>query len=208
MNSKKVLAIDDEQIVLDSVRKILSQEGFEVTTVLSGQEGIRRATADRFDIVLTDIRMPDISGKIVLREVKRVRPALPVVIVTGYTSVQSALQSLKLGASDVLEKPFTPEELVQVVNDAIEKATRFGMHEQGLIHENQIRSIINHAVDDPKFAKQLAENGADLLDQYDLTAAEKLALITGDIEWFEGYMGILPTKLRKFFAMNAKPISA
>ena len=75
-----------------------------------------------YDIVLTDIRMPDISGLIVLRDVKRQKPSLPVIIITGYASVQSAVEAMKLGAADYITKPFTPDQLSEAVATAIAQA--------------------------------------------------------------------------------------
>jgi DNA-binding NtrC family response regulator len=203
MSKRRVLVVDDEQIVLDSVRKILSAEEFEVDTTLNGQEGIQRAAKGAYDIVLTDVRMPDISGKIVLREVKRLKPTLPVVVISGYATVQSAIQSMRLGASDVLEKPFTPEELIRVVNGALAAPAQADMQEQGLMHEEEIRKILNRAERSPEFARELIEKDAEALEGYDLSAAEKLALLTGDVEWFEQYMGVLEPKHKKFFASMA-----
>jgi DNA-binding NtrC family response regulator len=192
MNKKKVLVIDDEQIVLDSVRKILREEaGYEIDTLLSGREGIQRALKNAYDLILTDVRMPDISGKIVLREIKRVKPALPVVIISGYATVQSAIQCMKLGAVNVLEKPFTPDELIQVVKQALVRSVEAISDERGLVHEEEIRSILKRAATDAAFAAQLNENGAEALECYGLTQAEKLALLTGDVEWIEQYMGLL-----------------
>lgn len=118
MKKKKILVIDDEQIVLDSVRKILSADEFEVDTTLSGQEGIKKALFHDYDIVLTDVRMPDTSGKTVLREIKRVKPSLPVIIITGYSNIGSARETMQLGAADYVEKPFTPEELLKAISEA------------------------------------------------------------------------------------------
>jgi DNA-binding NtrC family response regulator len=109
MNTTRALVIDDEQIVLDSVSRILTEDTYEVDTSLSGREGLAKALEGDYDVVLTDIRMPDIGGMRVLRDVKRAKPALPVVIITGYATVRSAVQAMKLGAADYLEKPFTPE---------------------------------------------------------------------------------------------------
>jgi DNA-binding NtrC family response regulator len=195
MKKIKLLVIDDEQIVLDSVQKILREENYDIDATLSGREGIQRAVKNTYDIVLTDVRMPDISGKIVLREVKRAKPALPVVIISGYATVQSAIECMKLGAADVLEKPFTPDELVRVVKQAVTQAV---VEEQGMIHEREIRSILDRAIVDARFARQLNESGADALDIYGLTQAEKLAVLTGDIEWLEQYMGILEPGPKKF----------
>ena len=88
MEKNKALVIDDEQIVLDSVSKILTDEDYEVDVSLSGREGLNQAIEQDYDIVLTDIRMPDIGGMRVLRDVKREKQYLPVVIITGYASVK------------------------------------------------------------------------------------------------------------------------
>jgi len=91
MEKNKALVIDDEQIVVDSVSKILTDENYEVDVSLSGREGLNQAVQKEYDIVLTDIRMPDIGGMRVLRDVKRARPSLPVVMMTGYVEIGSNL---------------------------------------------------------------------------------------------------------------------
>ena len=83
MRNMKILVIDDEQIVLDSVSQILTDENYKVDVSLSGREGFNQAIEKEYDIALTDIRMPDIGGMRVLRDVKRARPSLPVAITTG-----------------------------------------------------------------------------------------------------------------------------
>ena len=119
METQKALVIDDEQIVLDSVSKILREEDYTVDVTLSGREGRDKAIQENYDIVLTDIRMPDIGGMRVLRDVKRAKPSLPVVIITGYATVRSAVQAMKLGAADYLEKPFTPDQLLKACASAL-----------------------------------------------------------------------------------------
>ncbi|HYQ60354.1 MAG TPA: response regulator, partial [Desulfatiglandales bacterium] len=104
MSKKKALVIDDEQIVLDSVRKILTEGDYEVEVTLSGSQGLEWGVHKTYDVVLTDIRMPDIGGMVVLRDLKRAKPTLPVLIITGYANVRSAVQAMRLGASDYLEK--------------------------------------------------------------------------------------------------------
>ncbi|UCG67513.1 MAG: response regulator, partial [Deltaproteobacteria bacterium] len=94
MERKKALVIDDEQIVLDSVSKILADENYEVDVSLSGRKGLESAIQKDYDVVLTDIRMPDIGGMRVLRDIKRAKPSLPVVIITGYATVRSAVQAM------------------------------------------------------------------------------------------------------------------
>ena len=80
MKQNKLLVIDDEQVVLDSVRRVLAEENFDIETSLSGRQGRDLALSNQYDIVLTDIRMPDVGGMRVLRDIKRAKPSLPVVI--------------------------------------------------------------------------------------------------------------------------------
>jgi DNA-binding NtrC family response regulator len=197
MEPKKVLVIDDEQIVLDSIRKILKEEDYEIDASLSGREGLDRAIKEQYDVVLTDIRMPDIGGMRVLRDIKRAKPSLPVVMITGYATVQSAVQAMKLGAMDYLEKPFTPERILEVVAASIHKAATQPLEEQVLINKEEIIKVLERAAFDSEFIADLIYKGAEALEEYDLTGPEKLALLTGDIEWIERNIGTLtPTQKR------------
>jgi DNA-binding NtrC family response regulator len=196
MRPMKALVIDDEQIVLDSVKKILADEDYEVDVSLRGREGIDMARQKQYDIVLTDIRMPDIGGMRVLREVKRAKPSLPVVIITGYATVASSVQAMKLGATDYLEKPFGPEELVKSVASALDMAATQAPEEQALIHKDEIIRILERAASDSDFTSNLLYHGADALDECDLTGPEKLAILTGDIAWVEEHIGEL-TSIQK-----------
>jgi len=191
MEKNKALVIDDEQVVLDSVTKILTEENYEVDVSLSGREGLNQAIQKKYDIVLTDIRMPDIGGMRVLRDIKRANPSLPVVMITGYASVRSSVQAMKLGAADYIEKPFTPDQLIKAVSSALDIAATKPPEEQALIHKEEMITILERAASDSEFIAQLLYEGADALQDYDLTGPEKLALLTGDIEWIEKHMGPL-----------------
>ena len=191
MEKKKALVIDDEQVVLDSVTKILTDENYDVDVSLSGREGLNKAIERQYDIVLTDIRMPDIGGMRVLRDIKRTKPSLPVVMITGYASVRSSVQAMRLGAADYLEKPFTPDQLQEIVASALDIAATQEPEEQALIHKEEMITILERAASDSEFIAKLLYEGADALEEYDLTGPEKLALLTGDIEWIEKHMGPL-----------------
>ncbi len=105
--------------MLDSITKIMKEENCEVDVTLSGRQGLEWAIAKDYDFVLTDLRMPDIGGMRVLRDVKRAKPTMPVVMITGFGNVPSAVQAMKLGAAEYLEKPFAPDALVKVVQKAL-----------------------------------------------------------------------------------------
>jgi len=202
MEKNKALVIDDEQIILDSVSKILKDENYEVDVSLSGREGLNQAIQKEYDIVLTDIRMPDIGGMRVLRDVKRSKPSLPVVIITGYASVKSAVQAMKLGAADYIEKPFTPDQLLKAVDSALDIAATKPPEEQALIHKEEMIKVLERAASDSEFFTNLLEYASDALDEYDLTGPEKLALLTGDVEWIEEEIGPLTRSQRRWLDLR------
>jgi DNA-binding NtrC family response regulator len=141
--------------------------------------------------------MPDIGGMRVLRDIKRAKPSLPVVMITGYATVQSAVQAMKLGAMDYLEKPFTPEKILEVIASSVDRAATQPLEEQALIHKEVIKKVLERAASDSEFISSLLYRGVETLEEYDLTGPEKLALLTGDIEWIERYVGPLtPTQRR------------
>ncbi|NVM24539.1 MAG: response regulator [Desulfobacterales bacterium] len=202
MAKKKALVIDDEQIVLDSVSKILTAENYEVAVSLSGREGLNWAIERPYDIVLTDIRMPDIGGMRVLMHIKRAKPSLPVVIITGYATVRSAVQAMKLGAADYLEKPFTPDQLLKAVASALAIAATQVPEEQILIHKEEMIRVLERAASDDEFLTSLLEYPTDALDEYDLTGPEKLAILTGDISWIEEQIGPLKRSQRRWLELR------
>lgn len=109
----KILCVDDEEIILDSFRKILVIDGYSIDTVEKGQEALGLIQKNHYDFVFTDLKMPEMSGEEVCKAVKNVRPDIDVIIITGYASVSSAVECMKYGAMDYLEKPFTEDELLK-----------------------------------------------------------------------------------------------
>jgi DNA-binding NtrC family response regulator len=198
MPNKKVLVIDDERIVIDSITKILKEEHIEVEGTLSGRQGVEMALSKGYSLVLTDLRMPDIGGMRVLRDIKRAKPELPVAMITGYATVASAVQAMKLGAVEILEKPFSPDALVAVVNKALKYNQPQKTEEQGLIHRDEILQLLERAATDQNLVYDLMHCGADALSDYELTNAEKLAILTADIEWIENNVGRLTPAQRKW----------
>lgn len=116
---KKILIIDDEDIVLKSCMRILRNDNYSIDTAYSGEEGLSKIDQEKYDLVITDLMMPGMSGMDVLRNVKERKLDLTVVIFTGYATAETAREALKMGAFDYIPKPFTPEEFRDVVQNAI-----------------------------------------------------------------------------------------
>ena len=116
-----ILVVDDEKIIRDGCVKILSKEGWAIQTASSGEEGLGLMKNGPFDLLLLDLKMPGLSGIDVLQQVKGLHPDLLVVVITGYATVESAVEAMKAGAYDFIPKPFTPDQLRIVVHRALEK---------------------------------------------------------------------------------------
>jgi CheY-like chemotaxis protein len=119
-----ILVIDDEQIVHESVSRILEDEGYVVDAAYRVDQALEKLSKGGYDLVLTDLMMPDRSGMDAVEAVARDHPDTGVVMFTGYATVDSAVQSMKLGAFDYLPKPFTPDELVEVIGNALDKTRK------------------------------------------------------------------------------------
>ncbi len=117
----RILVVDDEMIVCESCQRILEEEGYEVETALSGREAFDKMKAHPFDIVITDLKMPGISGMEILKTFRKDYPDSIVIMITGFSTVETAVEAMKLGAFDYIPKPFTPDEVSIVVKKAIEK---------------------------------------------------------------------------------------
>jgi len=109
----RILCVDDEPVILDSFRKILVLDGYSVDTVETGKEAIGLIQKHSYDFVFTDLKMPGMDGVEVTKQVKHIRPDIDVIIITGYATVQTAVECMKLGAMDYVEKPFSEEELLE-----------------------------------------------------------------------------------------------
>ncbi len=134
MSKGRLLIVDDDIVVRDSLGKWFESEDFDVTISPGAAPALEILSHDRFDLALVDIRMPGVDGIELQAKLKDVDPQMPVVIMTGYASVETAVRALKNGAYDYITKPFDPDELVHLVSNAI--AHRSAEREVERLREN------------------------------------------------------------------------
>jgi len=115
----QILVVDDELPVCKSIASALGDDAFDVNTALSADEALQVLASQPFDVVITDLMMPGMSGMELLEKIHGTHPDTAVIMITGYPSVRSAVQAVKLGAFDYLPKPFTPNELRSLVSRAL-----------------------------------------------------------------------------------------
>jgi CheY-like chemotaxis protein len=118
---KRILVLDDDPVVGLSCKRILGAEGYIVTSVPKGEEAIKRLSNEEFDLLISDVRLPDIYGIDVLREARQIQPKTDVVIITGYPTLDDAKEAIRLGAFEYLEKPFTPDFMMNVANRVFDR---------------------------------------------------------------------------------------
>jgi nitrogen regulation protein NR(I) len=119
INSGNILLIEDDSSAADALRQVLTDEGYEVAVVTRGDDGLARAEEGRFDLVLTDLRLPGLDGLDLIRRLHASRPRLPIVLMTAHGTTETAIEATKQGAYDYLLKPFEMGELIALVTKAV-----------------------------------------------------------------------------------------
>jgi DNA-binding NtrC family response regulator len=117
----RILVVDDELVICRSCEKVFRKAGHDVSTALSGRQALDLLTRESFDVVFTDLKMMDVGGMEVLKAVKEHYPETIVVVITGYATIASAVETMRSGAFDYLPKPFTAAELMAVLERALER---------------------------------------------------------------------------------------
>ena len=116
-----ILLVDDEEALRNAAEKILIKEGYQVTAVATGEEGLARFKAEGADLLITDLMLPDLDGIEVLRRAKQLRPAVEVIMITGHGSIEKAIEATRLGAYDFIEKPLDKAHLLKAIGKAVER---------------------------------------------------------------------------------------
>jgi DNA-binding NtrC family response regulator len=115
-----ILIIDDEEAIRDSCYMVLQKQGHDVRTAADGVQGLKLLEKELFHAVLLDLKLPGLEGREVLTRIKKDSPEIPVIVITGFATIESAVDTIKRGAFDYLAKPFSPEELRVIVRKALE----------------------------------------------------------------------------------------
>lgn len=121
MTNKRILVVDDEATVCDMLVELLGSLGYEVVSTVNGREALEALDKGEFDLVISDLRMPEVNGRSLLRSIKRENKSLPVVIITGYGTAATPDEMAALGADGYLSKPFMIKEIAKIVTDLLGK---------------------------------------------------------------------------------------
>lgn len=196
----QVLIIEDEPSVAKGLQMVLTENGYMVDLAKTGQSALDTFYKKDFDLLVADLRLPDIDGMEVIRKVKHARPDTEVVVITGYSTVPSAVEAMKLGACDYLSKPFSDDEFKSAVKGALgnreEKFTKkaldtFEAEERKLIQKKEVIRVLDRTTNDERFWRMLMESPTEVLKEYHLSSEARAAITSGDLHWIKNNVGEL-----------------
>jgi FixJ family two-component response regulator len=170
--NRKILIVDDESIVRRNFKRVLDDQGYEVNTAADGIEALELLGKDDYNLIITDMKMPRMSGIEVLKKVRDGFPHIAVVVVTGYGTVDSALEAMKMGACDFIEKPLTSDQ----ISDAVTKA--FERTDSDMLHGAEVeRRVIPEEIYPIDYSEETAEEWSNVLKGF------RNAVAAGRIEY-------------------------
>jgi len=202
-----ILVMEDDLNVAKGLEMILSEEGYQVNLAGTGALAMQAFNEKRYDLLVADLRLPDIDGMEIIKQVKNDTPETEVVVITGYGTAATAVEAMKIGVHDFLSKPFTDDQIKSAINEALitqeskmEKRTvkKAETTEEKLIQKREVSQVLNRTAEDSDFWKDLMENGSIALEEYQLSMEAKAAIVSGDLRWINENVGELTQKQLMF----------
>ena len=202
-----ILVMEDELSVAKGLEMILSEEGYRVDLADTGRLAMEAFKQKRFDLLVADLRLPDIDGMEVIKQVKEAKPETEVIVITGYGTTAKAVTAMKLGVHDFLPKPFTEDQIKTAIGEALKKheakpvealIKKAETEEEKLIQKREVLGVLSRTAEDMDFWCDLMENGSLALADYELSSEAKAAIASGDLKWINENVGELTQKQLMF----------
>lgn len=179
----KILIIDDEEIMRSFLADVLIDEGYDVDVAENGEIGIEKTKGGGFHLIVTDVKMPGVSGIDVLKAAKSIDKNIDVIIMTGYASVNTAVESMKLGAVDYITKPFNIDQIKMIVERTIEKRRMSRQIEEGKFYRKLVSTDVLTDLYNHKYFHQLLDSEIARAQ----THGRNLSVLMIDVDDFSSY---------------------
>ena len=203
-----ILVMEDDLSVAKGLEMVLSEDGFDVNLAGTGELAMEAFRNKQFDLLVADLRLPDIDGMEVIRRIKAQQPDTEVIVITGYGTTATAVEAMKLGVADFLPKPFTEDQITAAITSALhmqeekreaEAAVREPETEaEKIIQKREVIQVMNRTWEDRTFWTDLMEKGSSALSEYRLSSDAKAAITSGDLKWINENVGELTQKQLMF----------
>jgi len=205
--SPTILVMEDDLSVAKGLEMVLTEDGYAVDLADTGELALKAFREKRFDLLVADLRLPDIDGMEIVRQVKENKPETEVIVITGYGTPSLAVDAMKIGVHDFIPKPFTEDQIKAAVDEALKESLqktakaalkKAETQEEKLIQKREVIQALNRTSDDADFWRDLMENGSMALDDYHLSNEAKAAIASGDLKWINENVGELTQKQLMF----------
>jgi DNA-binding response OmpR family regulator len=203
-----ILVMEDDLSVAQGLEMVLREDGFDVNLAGTGELAMEAFRQKRFDLLVADLRLPDINGMEVIRRIKAQTPETEVIVITGYGTTATAVEAMKLGVADFLPKPFTEDQIKAAIANALKSGEETVAdepvvgeavtEEQRIIQKRQVIQVMNRTWEDQTFWTDLMEKGSRALAEYQLSSQAKAAITSGDLKWINENVGELTQKQLMF----------
>ncbi len=202
-----ILVMEDDLSVAKGLEMVLSEEGYTVNLAGTGELALEAFKQKRFDLLVADLRLPDIDGMEVIKQVKEAKPETEVIVITGYGTTATAVEAMKLGVHDFLPKPFTEDQIKAAIDEALKEhvakpveavVKKAETEEEKLIQRREVLGVLSRTTEDMNFWSELMENGSMALVDYQLSNEAKAAIASGDLKWINENAGELTQKQLMF----------
>jgi DNA-binding response OmpR family regulator len=202
-----ILVMEDDRNVAKGLEMVLVEEGYDVNLAGTGKLAMKAFEEGRFDLLVADLRLPDISGMEVIKKIKAQKPETEVIVITGYGTTATAVEAMKLGVHDFLPKPFTEEQIKSAIDEALSEhvakpsetvVKKAETEEEKLIQKREVLGVLSRTAEDTDFWADLMENGSLALSAYQLSNEAKAAIASGDLKWINKHVGELTQKQLMF----------
>ncbi len=202
-NAAHILIMEDDLNVARGLKMVLDEQGYDVDLRDTGYGALDAIGQYEYDLLMADLRLPDIDGMQVIKQVRQSNPETGVIVMTGYATSALAVDALKLGASDFIAKPFTEDQIKASIDEALlahfKKMGTAKVDSQSSldaisIQKREVLKVLNRTCEDRRFSSNLMKKGGDALWEYTLSNEAKAAIGSGDLGWINKNVGELTQK--------------
>ncbi|MFK5952090.1 MAG: response regulator [Desulfobacterium sp.] len=198
-----ILIMEDDLNVARGLKMVLDEEGYDVDVQDTGYGALDAMGRQDYDLLMADLRLPDIDGMQVIKKVRESNPETGVIAMTGYATSALAVDAMKLGARDFIAKPFTEAQIKNAIDEALNAnlkdiaamGTQYRARGEVIsIQKQEVLKVLDRTCNDGKFWNSLMNNGGEALWEYTLTPEAKSAIASGDLKWINQNVGELNQK--------------
>lgn len=205
VDAPRILVMEDDVNIGRGLATVLTDANYSVQVANDGQSALDAFKQDDFDLLIADIRLPDMNGLDVIKQVRRHTPNTKIIVITGFVSTSVAVDAMHNGVSDFLPKPFSENQIIKSVKTTLElnkdtsDAYVHSISETDkLIQKKEVLQVLDRTNEDQLFCYDLQKKGTQALAEYALSDEAKEAIATGNIDWINKNVGELTQKQLKY----------